>query len=84
MKYVNQIYKFTFVLLGNVRYCSVMEDKFYTVEEVAKALKVHKRTVLSLIKRKKLLAVNVGCEKRASWRIYDAQFIRFIADSYPD
>lgn len=59
-----------------------MEDKFYTVTELAKTLKVNQRTILSLIKNKKLLAVNVGTEKRAYWRIYEGQYKKFLAKSY--
>ena len=59
-----------------------MEDKFYTVAEIAKALKVNTRTVLSLIKNKKLSAINVGTEKRAYWRIFEGQYRKFLAEHY--
>lgn len=59
-----------------------MEDKFYTVAEMAKILKVDVRTIAKLIKKKRLLAVNIGTEKRASWRIFEGQYRKFLAENY--
>lgn len=59
-----------------------MNDTFYTVSEVAEKLGINRRTVTSLIRRGILLAVNVGTEKRAHWRVYDGQFQKFLAESY--
>lgn len=59
-----------------------MKDKYFTVQDMAEMLLINKRTVLSLIKRKILKAVNVGTEKRANWRIYEGQYLSFLADSY--
>lgn len=59
-----------------------MQDVFYTVEELANMLKVNPRTVVSLIKRKKLKALNVGTDKRAYYRIYEGQYLEFVAQSY--
>lgn len=59
-----------------------MGDKFYTVQEIADVLKVDKRTILSLIKNKKLSATNVGTAKKAHWRIYEGQYRKFLAENY--
>lgn len=59
-----------------------MEDKYYTVSELANILRVNRLTITSLIKRGKILAVNVGTDKRAHWRIYEGQYLKFLADSY--
>lgn len=59
-----------------------MEDKYYTVSELAKILRVSTRTIRTLIENQKLTAVNVGTEKRCNWRIYEGQYLKFLADSY--
>ena len=59
-----------------------MEDKYYTVVELAKVLKVSTRTIRSLIEKNRLNAVNVGTDKRANWRIYEGQYKKFLAESY--
>lgn len=59
-----------------------MEDKFYTISEMAKMLKVHQRTILKLINCKKLKAVNVGVGQRAHWRIFEGQYLNFLAEFY--
>jgi excisionase family DNA binding protein len=59
-----------------------MNDKYYTISEIAQMLKVHDRTVLRLIKAKKLKAVNVGAGKNAHWRIFEGQYLKFVAEFY--
>lgn len=51
----------------------VCEYKFYTVEEIAKILKVSKMTIFRYIKSGKLKAVKVG-----QWRIKKEDFDKFI------
>ncbi len=48
------------------------DEKFLTVKEVAKKLKVSGRTVMRYIKSKKLLAAKLG-----QWRIKDGDLDRF-------
>ena len=59
-------------------------DRFYTADDLAVLLKCSYRTVLNLIKCGKLRAVNVGTYKRPTWRIYDGELQRFMAESYQD
>jgi len=59
-----------------------MDDKFFTIDDLAKVMRVDRRTIARLIKEGSLLAVNVGKEKRPTWRIYEGQYLKFIADSY--
>ena len=59
-----------------------MEDKFYTVNEMATILKVNPRTIVKLINGKKLKAVNVGVGERAHWRIFEGQYLKFLAEFY--
>jgi len=61
-----------------------MEDKYYTTQELAKMLKVTSNTVNTLIRQGKIKAVDVGTGtgKRAHWRIYEGQYLKFLADSY--
>jgi excisionase family DNA binding protein len=59
-----------------------MEDKYYTPAELAKILKVTPRTIINLIEKGKLKAVNVGAKKRARWRIFEGQYLNFLAESY--
>ena len=57
-------------------------DKFYTILEFSKILKLNVRTVSKLIRIGKIKALNVGCEKRAIYRIYDGELKRLMAENY--
>ena len=57
-------------------------DKFYTPQEVAKSLNVSSRTILNLIRDKKIKAVIVGGTKRITYRIYEKELDRFMAENY--
>ena len=61
-----------------------MLDKFYTLEEVSKSLKVTERTLKRMVKAKKITALNVsvGDGKRANYRFLEADIQRFIAEQY--
>ena len=59
-----------------------MTDTFYTCKELANILKVHVKTVRRMITNKVINAVNVGSDKRPTWRIYDADLQRFMAEEY--
>jgi excisionase family DNA binding protein len=59
-----------------------MEEKYYTIHELADLLKVNQRTIVTLIKDGRLMALNVGTKKRAHWRIYEGHYLAFLADSY--
>jgi excisionase family DNA binding protein len=48
-----------------------MTDTFYTVQEVARMLKIHERTVLNLIARKEIHAVKVANTYRISQEALD-------------
>ena len=49
---------------------------FYTVDEIAKALKVHRRTILRLLVDGKLKASKVGTQ----WRISQQQVDNYLAN----
>ena len=65
-------------------YNQSMEDKYYTIYDIAKMLKVTPRTVTAMINRKQLNALNVGTEKRAHWRIFEGHYLKFLSDSYEE
>ena len=49
------------------------KDKFFTVQEVAKKLRVSERSVMRYIKAKKLRAIKIG-----QWRIKEIDFSKFL------
>lgn len=53
-----------------------MEDLFYTVQEVAELLKIHKSTVFAMIRGGKLKAIRIG----RLWRVKKEELERMIAD----
>jgi len=61
-----------------------MKDKYYTPTELAEMLKVTPSTVNKLIRQGKIKAVNVGTGtgKRAHWRIFEGQYLNFLAEFY--
>lgn len=59
-------------------------DTFYTCIEFARILKIHPRTVHKLIHRGIIRAVNVGSKKKSSWRIYDGELARLMAEMYQE
>lgn len=61
---------------------SIMLDKFYTPQEIGDALQVSSRTIINLIKAGKMRAVIVGGIKRNTYRIYEKELSRFIAENY--
>ncbi len=48
-----------------------MDTKFYTTAEVAQMLKVHRTTVIGLIKTNKLVATIVGTQYRISFKHFE-------------
>lgn len=56
-------------------------DKYYTVQDVANYLKVHRTTVLRLIKEGRLEAQDVAAQgaKYNRWRIHDYALQRFMS-----
>ena len=63
-------------------YVMSMHDEFYTLEDVAKLLKIKQRTVRMMIKNKVLMACNIGSQSRARWRIYQSHIDSFITEKY--
>lgn len=55
-----------------------MEMTFLTTEEVATALRVERRTVQLKIRNKELAAVNVGSDKKPTWRVSQDELDRYI------
>ena len=57
-------------------------DKFFTPKQLAEVLNVHSRTVINLIKGGKIKAVAIGGIKRTTYRIYEKELDRFMAENY--
>ena len=57
-------------------------DDFYTPKQIAESLKVSSRTVINLIKSGKIKAVIVGGTKRNTYRVYEKELDRFMAENY--
>ena len=57
-------------------------ERFYTPDYLAKLLGCSYRRVLHLIEEGRIRAVNIGSGKRPSWRIYDGELQRFMAECY--
>ncbi len=55
--------------------------KFYTIKEVAHILNVCTKTVISLIRDGKLQAVEIGGTERISFRVYEKELDRFMAEN---
>jgi len=51
-----------------------MNEKFYTIDEVAKKIKVHPKTIRRYIYNGKLLAKKIG----GQWRIYESELDKYI------
>lgn len=56
--------------------------EFYTTKEFAELLSVHPRTVIRLIKEKRIRAVNAGIGKKPIYRILCNEYLRFVAEEY--
>jgi excisionase family DNA binding protein len=63
---------------GNTIWWEFMEDKFMTVDEVAKWLKIRAETVRIMIRENKLKAVRIGDGKRPRYRIAFANVLDYI------
>ena len=57
-------------------------DEFYTPKQVAESLQVSTRTIINLIKNGKMNAVIVGGSTRNTYRIYQKELDRFMAENY--
>lgn len=57
-------------------------DNYLTPSEVAKGLKVHRRTVINMIQKGILKAVIVSGEKRKTYRIWEKELDRFMSENY--
>lgn len=57
-------------------------DKFYTTKELGNILNVSPRTIINLIKTGKIKAVIIGGVKRTTYRIYEKELDRFMAENY--
>lgn len=57
-------------------------DKFLTTKQFAEILNVSPRTITNLIKDGKIRAVVIGGSKRITYRIYEKELDRFMAENY--
>lgn len=57
-------------------------DKFLTIKELAAILKVSGKTILNMIKAGQIKAVPLSGTKRISYRIYEKDLERFMAESF--
>ena len=56
--------------------------EFYTTQEFAELLSIHRRTVVNLIHAKKINAVNISVGLKPTYRIYKHELERFMAENY--
>ena len=63
-------------------YIGNMDDEFLRPSEVALRLKVSTRTVVNMILRGTIKALEISGEKRKSYRILSGELDRFIASEY--
>ena len=56
--------------------------EFYSTKEFAELLSVHPRTVVKLIKSKKIRAVNISRGTKPVYRILCKEYLRFIAEEF--
>ena len=59
-----------------------MEDKYYSVKELAKKLNVSSRTIARAIKAKRIFAFRPGCGKKSPWRIHESELLRIMHVDY--
>ena len=57
-------------------------DKWHTIDDICKLLSVSRPTIMKLVRSGRLPAINIGGEKRPTWKIHDAAYCKFIAESY--
>ena len=63
-------------------YIRNMENEFLKPSDVALRLKVSTRTVVNMILKGKIKALEISGEKRKSYRILSGELDRFIASEY--
>ncbi len=56
----------------------MIEERWYTVEEIVDMLKVHEQTVRRWLKQEELHGVLLG--RKAGWRIRASELERFLAE----
>lgn len=59
-----------------------MLDKFFTVKEFAKLLRVHPNTIYKMIKDRRIHPVNTGGEKRPVYKIPEDDLFRLRAETF--
>lgn len=57
-------------------------DKLYTVQEFADLLRVHKNTILKMIKNDRIHPINVGSKNRPRYSIPQDELYRLRAESF--
>ncbi len=57
-------------------------EKFYTVKEFAKILKIHPNTVRKMIRDKRLHPINAGSKLRPKYKIPDDDLLRLRAEAF--
>lgn len=57
-------------------------DKFFTVKDVSQIFRVSTRTISTMIREGRLKAVAIGGSKRVTYRIYEKEIDRFMAENY--
>lgn len=57
-------------------------SEFLTVAEVSRILKVHPRTVINMIKLKKIKGLELSGTKRITYRVLRGEIDRYISKEY--
>ena len=59
-------------------------EKFYSVRQLAEILDVHPNTVRKMIKQNRLHPINIGSEKKPTYKIPAADLLRLEAESFKE
>lgn len=59
-----------------------MQDKYYSIKELAEKLNVSCRTIMRAIKAKRIFAFRPGCGKKSPWRIHESELLRIMHVDY--
>ncbi len=59
-------------------------EKFYTVNEFAELLRVHRATISKMIKEKRINPINTGSKKKPKYAIPEDDLLRLRAEAFEE
>ena len=85
MKNLNYLFVFTFIhVYATLETNEEYMDRFYTVKEFAKLLRIHPNTVRRMIKNKRLNPINIATQKKPRYSIHEEDLLRLRAESFKE